>query len=93
MNSSEIYKILYSVCVNGNLLQLQNVNLTHEHVRNDYYLALRRACRFGQLEVLKWLDGKFGLTVIDAKCLSNWPFSLACSFGHLEIAKWIVNVF
>ena len=45
-------------------------------------------CRFGQLEVAKWL-----MTLGAIKPLSlNDAFMSACDNGHLEVAKWLVLI-
>jgi len=95
MQFQEICNVLYSVCENGNLFELESIsdNLTHLHVKNEDNKAFRIACLHGHLEVLKWLVDKFGLTVMDVRCNENWAFRIACLHGHLEVAKWLVDKF
>jgi len=93
MNTFEICKILHDVCENGNLLQLENINLTLEHVQSENNKALRWACIYGHLEVTKWLVDTFELTIHDVRSENNCAFRYACSNGHLEVAKWLVDKF
>lgn len=53
-------------------------NLTVEDVRMGYNDALHRACRYGHLEVVKYLCEKFGLTTEDV---------------HLDVIKYLYEKF
>ena len=75
---------------------------TREDVRASK--CLNWACRRGDLNIVKWLIGAFGLDHRDCCCGSSGPFDpagpfdlaplyAACIGGHLSIVRYLVSTF
>ena len=78
-------------CQNGNLKlakELYETNKIDIHFNNES--AFKWSCRYGQIEIAKWLltlDGK-----IDIHSNNDEAFRWCCSKGHIEIAKWLLTL-
>ena len=62
-------------------------------MRKDGNCALRWTCANGHLEVARWLQQTFQLTVTDARAGGNCALRGACEHGHLEVARWLQQTF
>ena len=84
-----------NACRNGHLEVVKTLSLQIEKkletsysfvsVLTCYKCAFATACKFGQLEVAKWLVHK------DPSVCDDFAFRIACANGHLEVARWLLE--
>jgi len=79
--------LLSSLIEKGYLLLVQWLATRLELGSIDGNTALKTACQFGRLEILKWLW--HNVPVSDLNDVMDSCFRLCCENGHLEMAKWL----
>ena len=62
-------------------------------MRPDGNYILFMTCEHGRLEVARWLQQTFHLTVADARAEDNWVLRTACEYGHIEYVRWLHQTF
>jgi hypothetical protein len=94
-------------CRNGQLIKAKIVfacSTIDIHAKDE--LAFRMCCRYGHLDVAKWLvslentqdntrtcfraGGASGKINIHSYC--EHAFKLSCVYGHIEVAKWLISL-
>lgn len=85
---------LIIACKSGNLLSLQRLlrekRPTLQNLRAHDNLALRTACEYGHLALLKHLM-TLGFTVNDVRSTYNYALRKACRNGHLHIIEYLLE--
>lgn len=89
--------MINEICTTGKLSELQKYYYDNPdisiHTKNE--LAFRLSCRYGQIDMAKWLirishDKKIGLINIHAK--NDDAFFWSGVRGHLEVVKWLIEL-
>ncbi|MEM3857933.1 MAG: ankyrin repeat domain-containing protein [Candidatus Micrarchaeaceae archaeon] len=78
-----------NACYTGNLELAKEIYEKYKidiHKKND--LIFRWTCRYGHLEILKWLHS----LGVDVRVNNDQSFVLACSGGNLDVAKWLYEM-
>lgn len=60
-------------------------------LHTDHELAFRLGCKYGHLEIAKWIWNISNKT-IDLHRDNYCIFQITCQHGHTEIAKWLIDI-
>jgi hypothetical protein len=66
-----------------------NIIFRKSYYNKKYYNSIETACKYGHLEIIKWLFLTFQLTINDISLNNNECFVLACKEGHYNVVEWL----
>ena len=79
-------------CENGHLRVVKFIFglYPRKYHRRLYKNALYRACRYGHIRLLEWVE-RANVINIQKACNKKYTLSWVCEEGHLQVVQWIVK--